>query len=85
MIHSKGKPLLWLGALALFLAPLGLQPTPTKADGWVIECVDCPKSFGAMTDRSLRLDAAGHTHRLWRGSSLPCLARWGRLALRDGR
>ena len=33
--------------LAFLLGPLlGLQPTPARADGWVIECVDRPKSFG---------------------------------------
>ena len=30
--------------------------------GWMIECVDCPKYFFKMTDRSLRLDANGHPH-----------------------
>ena len=29
---------------------------------WAIQCVDCPKQFSRMTDRSLRLDAAGHPH-----------------------
>ncbi len=49
--------------LAFLLGPfLGLQVTPASADGWVIECVDCPKKFSEMTDRSLRLDAAGHPH-----------------------
>ncbi len=38
-------------------------PTPTSgAGGWVIECVDCPRQFSNMTDRSLRLDAEGHPH-----------------------
>lgn len=31
-------------------------------DGWVIECVDCPKLFNKMSDRSLRMDAEGHPH-----------------------
>ena len=62
MIHSKGKYLLRLGVLTWLLTPLCLQATPAKADGWVIECVDCPKQFSNMTDRSLRLDAAGHPH-----------------------
>jgi hypothetical protein len=30
--------------------------------GWLIECVDCPKYFYKMTDRSLRLDATGYPH-----------------------
>ena len=62
MIHSKVKFLLQLGILAMLLAPLALQATPAGADGWVIECVDCPNQFWGMTDRSLRLDAAGHPH-----------------------
>ena len=32
------------------------------SDEWVIECVDCPKVFGYMTDRSLRLDVGGRPH-----------------------
>jgi hypothetical protein len=32
----------------------------TASRGWLTECVDCPKYFTNMTDRSLRLDAAGH-------------------------
>ena len=49
--------------LAFVLAPLlALQSTPAEADGWVIECADCPKQFWGMTDRSLRLDAGWHPH-----------------------
>ena len=62
MIHSEGKYLLRLGLLALLLTPLASQVTPAMADGWVIECADCPKQFSNMTDRSLRLDAEGHPH-----------------------
>ena len=29
---------------------------------WDIHCVDCPKYFSEMRDRSLRLDTAGHPH-----------------------
>ena len=70
MIHSKGKPLLWLGVLVLLLAPLTLQATPAAADGWVIECVDCPKYFTDMTDRSLRLDAEEFPHIAYGGDHL---------------
>ena len=62
MIHSKVKFLVKLGLLTLLLAPLAFHATPAVADGWVIECVDCPKQFLRMTDRSLRLDAEGHPH-----------------------
>jgi hypothetical protein len=31
-------------------------------EDWVIECIDCPKQFSEMTDRNLRLDAAGNPH-----------------------
>lgn len=33
-----------------------------QAVTWTIECVDCPKLFDSMTDRSLRLDAVGRPH-----------------------
>ncbi len=38
--------------------------------GWKIECIDCPKSFGGMTDRHLRLDAAGNPHVAYGGDNL---------------
>jgi len=38
--------------------------------GWLVECVDCPKYFSNMTDRSLRLDAAGHPHIAYGGDHL---------------
>lgn len=31
-------------------------------DHWERECVDCPASFGRVSDRSLQVDGAGHTH-----------------------
>ena len=34
----------------------------SAAAGWHVECVDCPKWFGYMTESSLQLDAAGHPH-----------------------
>ena len=47
--------------------PDGLSDAPLRshAEGnaaWQIECVDCPKSFESMTNRSLALDAEGHPH-----------------------
>ena len=48
--------------IVTLLAGLTVSATPAAADGWVIECADCPKKFLGMTDRSLRLDAAGHPH-----------------------
>jgi len=70
MIHSRSKCLLVLGVLVLLLAPLALQATPAVADGWVIECADCPKLFSSMTDRSLQLDTAGHPHIAYGGDHL---------------
>ena len=42
-------------------SPLASGAGPQTAS-WTIECVDCPKLFSNMTDRSLRLDHAGHPH-----------------------
>ena len=64
MIHSKGKFLLRLGVLAILLAPLTLQATPTVADqdasGWHIETVDSEGDVGEYT--SLALDEEGYPH-----------------------
>jgi len=38
--------------------------------GWLVECVDCPKYFTSMTDRSLRVDTAGHPHIAYGGDHL---------------
>jgi len=43
-----------------------LPPTPA----WQITCVDCPKLFGELTDRGLRLDFAGHPHIAYGGDHL---------------
>ncbi|MCP4535974.1 MAG: hypothetical protein GY832_02410 [Chloroflexi bacterium] len=45
-----------------FDVPSITSATQSSADTWHIECVDCPKQFDRMTDRSLRLDAEGHPH-----------------------
>ena len=65
------KALLLSLVLAFLLTPLlALQATSARADGWVIECVDFSKLFSEMTDRSLRLDAAGHPHVAYGGDRL---------------
>ncbi len=58
---------LLLGSIAGLLA---FGAAPARASGWVIECVDCPKVFLDMTDRSLRLDMAGHPHIAYGGDHL---------------
>ncbi len=61
-------------ALAALLP--GLQPPTTGAETaapdapWQITCVDCPKWFGELTDRGLRLDAAGNPHVAYGGDHL---------------
>ena len=41
-------------------APLEMNELdPTASQAWLDECVDCPRHFVNMTDRSLRLDASG--------------------------
>ena len=60
-------------ALALFLstAPIAYTAEPLpSAGGWQTECVDCPRQFINMTDRSLRLDAEGHPHVAYGGDHL---------------
>ncbi|MCP4539299.1 MAG: hypothetical protein GY832_19355 [Chloroflexi bacterium] len=37
-----------------------LSATRSTADDWQIECVDCPKEFGSMTNPSMQLDSEGH-------------------------
>jgi hypothetical protein len=37
---------------------------------WSIECVDCPKSFIYTSDRTLKIDAQGHTHVAYGGDHL---------------
>jgi PKD repeat protein len=45
----------------------GVYPAQPDTSGWVIECVDCPKSFYSLTDRSLALDADGNPHLVYGG------------------
>jgi len=48
--------------LALLFGLLAPWATPAHADRWITQCVDCPRQFMNMTDRSLRLDAQGYPH-----------------------
>ena len=49
--------------LLSLIALLFALPRPyVKADTWIRECVDCPRSFWYMTGRSLVLDAHGRPH-----------------------
>jgi hypothetical protein len=41
---------------------LPVLPTITIPSSWQIECVDAPKRFEEMEDRSLALDASGYPH-----------------------
>jgi len=56
--------------LGLGLGLLILHQVPVRADGWAIECVDCPKWFQDMTGRSLALDDSGHPHVAYGGDHL---------------
>ena len=64
-------PTEWQGrlfdAISVLSAPSAIQST---ASDWQIECVDCPRQFNNMTDRSLRLDAEGHPHIAYGGDHL---------------
>ncbi len=42
----------------------------STASDWQTECVDCPRQFRNMTDRSLQLDAEGHPHIAYGGDHL---------------
>jgi hypothetical protein len=37
-------------------------PHADEPSTWIIDCVDCPKNFTDMSDRSLQLDNQGHPH-----------------------
>lgn len=45
----------------------GLLLASVTADGWLIECVDCPKSFETVGNRGLQIDADGHVHVAYAG------------------
>ncbi len=46
------------------------SPLPAAATGWKITCVDCPKTFDALTDRSLRTVASGRPAAAYGGDHL---------------
>ncbi len=72
--------LLWVAGLVMFWAVLFAPAlsgadvaTPAAPDlppGWSVECVDCPRYFENMTDRSFRLDGADHPHLAYGGDAL---------------
>ena len=51
-------------------APSASAAIEFRGDDWHIECVDCPKYFSGVTDRSLRLDVAEHRHIAYGGEHL---------------
>ncbi len=60
---------LGVAAFGLHLPRAAAQPDAPEQP-WQITCVDCPKWFGELTDRGLRLDAAGHPHIAYGGDHL---------------
>lgn len=77
----RGLPLfLWVGGVvmlcallqapALSAASLATPSAPTLPPAWEIECVDCPRYFENMTDRSFRLDGADKPHLAYGGDAL---------------
>ena len=60
----------WEASPNTFIPSTGAGSLSQPAAGWEIECVDCPKYFLDMTDRSLRLDAGGHPHIAYGGDAL---------------
>jgi uncharacterized repeat protein (TIGR01451 family) len=56
--RSKLGPAFLIG----LVVALGLRAAPAWADGWTIQCADCPKQFQDMADHSLQLDTAGNPH-----------------------
>ena len=66
-----------LGLVLVVMLAAGLLPAAPVArtsaqplGPWEITCVDCPKRFGTLTDRGLRLDAQGHPHIAYGGDHL---------------
>ncbi len=71
--HFPSTLVLWL--LALLVMPMAPAATvarvllPPPSD-WATQCVDCPKFYEEMTDRSLRLNAANQPHLAYGGDHL---------------
>jgi hypothetical protein len=57
-------------ALVVVGGPIASWADSAQPDSWAMQCVDCPKYFGGMTDRSLRLDDAGYPHIAYGGGHL---------------
>jgi hypothetical protein len=60
----------WLRFRGLSSPPAPPAIQASTAGNWHIECVDCPRYFRGMTDRSLRLDADDHPHIAYGGKHL---------------
>lgn len=56
--------------LALPLALLIPGAQSTCADGWAVQCLDCPIYLGAPGERDVQLDGAGHPHMVYGSSEL---------------
>ena len=50
--------------------PLLRWPASIGTPSWAVQCVDCPKDYFEIGDRSLALDAAGQPHLAYAGDSL---------------
>lgn len=57
-------------AAIVILVAVSLHAVPAHADRWVIECVECAKTFYGGTGESLQLDAAGKLHLAYGGDHL---------------
>ena len=57
-------------ALGTALVAVGLFAAPVFAQDWVIECVDGWREFVDMSDRYVRIDAAGEPHLAYGGVGL---------------
>lgn len=56
-------------------APANAAPGPARTSSqnpgdWILECVDCPRWFENLTDRSLQLDSSGYPHVAYGGDHL---------------
>ncbi|MCU0611706.1 MAG: hypothetical protein MUE60_07965 [Candidatus Eisenbacteria bacterium] len=48
----------------------GLAPAFAQTHQWQIECVDCPRFFTDMTNRSIAVDGRGQPHIVYGGDHL---------------
>lgn len=62
----RSSPVMFIENVGQFPAPTGgtgdpsacFQAPAARTGGWVIKCVDCPKQFWDMANRSLQMDAS---------------------------